>query len=163
MISSNKNLRLMNGWMNLLKSMAAQLMIITNEDPGNISAIKTKEDPIEINSTFKLFYQDLYNSGQSWWTSLHKKSLNLPKLTSNLRSQPYWMHPSFWGRQSEALEPVMICDTPHSISLYVDDILIFVKNLPKSPPHFLKIFEDFGNLSGYRINWTNSTQVYHRK
>jgi len=59
--------------------------------------------------------------------------------------------------QSEALEPVMIGDTLHSIFLYANDILIFAKNSSKSLPYLLKTFEDFGNLSGYKINWTKSS------
>jgi len=35
-------------------------------------------------------------------------------------------------RQSEALEPIIIQDTLHCISLYADDILIFTKNPSKT-------------------------------
>ena len=59
-------------------------------------------------------------------------------------------------RQSEALEPIIIHNTPHCISLYADDILIFTKNPSKSLPHLLKIFENFSSISGYKINWTKS-------
>ncbi len=55
-------------------------------------------------------------------------------------------------RQSEVLEPITIHNTPHHISLYADDILIFTQNPANSLPHLLKIFEVFGNISGYKIN-----------
>jgi len=59
-------------------------------------------------------------------------------------------------RQSEALEPIIIQDTLHCISLYADDILIFTKNPSRTLPHLFKIFENFSSISGYKINWTKS-------
>ena len=59
-------------------------------------------------------------------------------------------------RQSEVIEPITVHDTPHSISLFADDILIFIKNLAESFPHLMKIFETFSNISGYKINWSKS-------
>lgn len=54
------------------------------------------------------------------------------------------------------IEPIRVCDTPHFISLFADDVLIFIKNLSKSLPHLMKIFDTFCKISGSKINWSKS-------
>ena len=52
--------------------------------------------------------------------------------------------------------PICILGSEHYISLYVDDILIYLQSANKATPLILEIFEDFGCISGYKINWNKS-------
>lgn len=58
-------------------------------------------------------------------------------------------------RQNE-LCAIKIKSCNHSISLYADDILLYISALEKSMPAILKVFSEFGSLSGYKINWNKS-------
>ena len=59
-------------------------------------------------------------------------------------------------RQSISHNPIIIHNTKHFISLYADDILLFLQNISHSLPHVLNIFKNFGQVSGYKINWEKS-------
>lgn len=59
-------------------------------------------------------------------------------------------------RQSKNLAPIMVHNTPHYISLYADDILIYTSNPHLSIPFLLETFEQFGKIPGYKVNWTKS-------
>lgn len=59
-------------------------------------------------------------------------------------------------RQSDKIVPVMVHNTSHYISLYADDILIYTSNPAESIPFLLQTFEQFGRISGYKVNWTKS-------
>lgn len=49
-----------------------------------------------------------------------------------------------------------MCGTNHHISLYADDILLFLGNPLQSIPNIFTIFGSFGEISRYRLNWTKS-------
>ncbi len=59
-------------------------------------------------------------------------------------------------RQSESISPINIRNTHHHISLFADDILLFLEKLSHSIPHVLNLFDHFGSLSGFKINWSKS-------
>lgn len=59
-------------------------------------------------------------------------------------------------RQSMSISPISINGTRHYISLYADDILLFIENAPQSINHILQIFDQFSAISGYKINWLKS-------
>uniref|UniRef100_A0AAQ5XLH4 Reverse transcriptase domain-containing protein n=1 Tax=Amphiprion ocellaris TaxID=80972 RepID=A0AAQ5XLH4_AMPOC len=77
-----------------------------------------------------------------------------------------------------ALEPlaVTIREHPHlrglqvggvetTISLYADDVILYLYNAEESVPHLLNLITSFGKLSGYTINWSKSefmplTKIY---
>ncbi len=46
--------------------------------------------------------------------------------------------------------------TSHKISLYADDVLLYISNITDSVKECLKLFDTFGKLSGYKINWNKS-------
>ena len=60
-------------------------------------------------------------------------------------------------RQTTACSPIIVKDTHHYISLYADDILLFVDNPTYSIPNLLTVFNKFGEISGYKINWSKSS------
>ena len=60
-------------------------------------------------------------------------------------------------RTAEDIAPITICGSTHHISLYADDILLYLGNAQQSLPNVLSIFQCFSDISGYRINWTKSS------
>uniref|UniRef100_A0A3B3TBN1 Reverse transcriptase domain-containing protein n=1 Tax=Paramormyrops kingsleyae TaxID=1676925 RepID=A0A3B3TBN1_9TELE len=44
-----------------------------------------------------------------------------------------------------------------SVSLYADDLLLYLGNAPVDLPHVLNLFQTYESLSGYRINWAKSS------
>lgn len=59
-------------------------------------------------------------------------------------------------RSSPTISPISLGDTCHHISLYADDILLYLGNPVQSIPHILTTFEHYGKLSGFKINWQKS-------
>ncbi len=59
-------------------------------------------------------------------------------------------------RQSELILPISVKNTSDHISLFADDILLFLDNPVLSVRHVLNLFNQFSNLSRYKINWTKS-------
>lgn len=70
-------------------------------------------------------------------------ALSLEPLAQSIRQNPY-------------IEPIAFCNTNQYISLFADDILLYVNNALLSIPHFLQTFAQFSALLGYKINWTKS-------
>lgn len=63
-------------------------------------------------------------------------------------------------RQSSLVSPVSVHNTPHQLSLYADDILVFLQNPAQSLPPLLSICEEFGNMSGFKVNWSKSALLH---
>lgn len=63
-------------------------------------------------------------------------------------------------RRSTMVSPIRIHHTQHHLSLYADDVLLFLENPTQSVPHLLSICEDFGKLSGFKINWSKSALLH---
>ena len=59
-------------------------------------------------------------------------------------------------RLSHDYSPINIHNTRNYISLYADDIPLYLNNVPQTLPHLLSILDTFGNHSGYKINKTKS-------
>ena len=55
-------------------------------------------------------------------------------------------------RKLMLISPIKIKETQHHISLHADDILLFLDNPTNSIPYLLRLFDDFGKFSGYKIN-----------
>uniref|UniRef100_A0A3P9ITT7 Reverse transcriptase domain-containing protein n=1 Tax=Oryzias latipes TaxID=8090 RepID=A0A3P9ITT7_ORYLA len=47
-------------------------------------------------------------------------------------------------------------NTEHKVSLYADDLLLYVSDLIKSIPIIMTILENFGRISGYKLNLSKS-------
>lgn len=60
-------------------------------------------------------------------------------------------------RQSPVISPVTLFGSQHHISLYADDIILYLSDLNVSIPRVLQLFNQFSNMSGYRINWDKSS------
>ncbi len=58
-------------------------------------------------------------------------------------------------RKSEV--SIKIHDHNHSISLYADDIILYLDHFDVSVSSIIKEFDNFSSLSGYKINWSKST------
>lgn len=48
----------------------------------------------------------------------------------------------------------------HLISLFADDILLFLTDLKNSVPNLVSLIEDFGVFSGYKNNNTKSVLMF---
>lgn len=59
-------------------------------------------------------------------------------------------------RQHPEICPVNIKGIPHHLSLYADDILLYISNPQKSVPSVLALIKTFGTFSGFTINWEKS-------
>ncbi len=57
-------------------------------------------------------------------------------------------------RKSEV--SIKIHDHNHSISLYADDIILYLDHFDVSVSSIIKEFVNFSSLSGYKINWSKS-------
>ncbi len=55
-------------------------------------------------------------------------------------------------RKSEV--SIKIHDHNHSISLYTDDIILYLDHFDVSVSSIIKEFDNFSSLSGYKINWS---------
>lgn len=59
-------------------------------------------------------------------------------------------------RQSTTMQPISVGRTSHHLALYADDVLVFMENPVHSLDTLLNICSEFGNLSGFKINWNKS-------
>ena len=59
-------------------------------------------------------------------------------------------------RQSQLISPVEIHEQEHHLSLYADDILLFISRPETSIPALLTLISSFGKLSGFSVNWDKS-------
>lgn len=59
-------------------------------------------------------------------------------------------------RQSTDIAPITIEGRQQHISVYTDDVLLFVADPETSVPPLLDLLEHFGALSGFTINWNKS-------
>lgn len=59
-------------------------------------------------------------------------------------------------RSSPTISPITIRGIQHHVSLYADDVLLYMNNPVQCIPHVLSTFEHYGKLSGFKINWQKS-------
>jgi len=58
--------------------------------------------------------------------------------------------------QQSEISPIIIRNTYHHISLFADDIFLFLEKPSHSMSQVLNLFDHFGSLSGFEINWSKS-------
>lgn len=61
-------------------------------------------------------------------------------------------------RQSPELKGVMVSNKERRLSLFADDVLIYLQNPDQTFPELLNILKDFFGKSGYKLNITK-TQI----
>ena len=59
-------------------------------------------------------------------------------------------------RTSSVIKPITVHNTHRHLALYADDILFFLGDPLRSAPHLLSMMDEFGALSGLKINWSKS-------
>lgn len=60
-------------------------------------------------------------------------------------------------RQNENIKGVQISTSDHKISLYADDVLLFLRNTQSSLAEVITLIDNFSCISDYSINWAKST------
>ncbi len=106
------------------------------------------------------------------WIKLLYSAPSTVVLTNGLSSQPFNLHHGTWQGCplspllfALAIEPLAIAlrecqqitgitrgEAVHKVTLYADDLLLFISNPQTSLPAALTLLENFGQLSGYRLN-----------
>lgn len=66
-------------------------------------------------------------------------------------------------RNEANLSGITIGDQEHRISLYADDVILFLSKLSTSIPAILQLINRFGKFSGYNINDTKSSILFLNK
>ena len=61
-------------------------------------------------------------------------------------------------RQSEAIKGITMAGTEQKVALFADDVLVFLKEPEESFGGLMALLDDFGKLSGYKLN-ISKTQV----
>lgn len=70
-------------------------------------------------------------------------ALAMEPLATNIRNHP-------------SIAPLILGKVDHRISLYADDVVLFLSHPEESVPLLLELINKFGELSGYTINWDKS-------
>lgn len=60
-------------------------------------------------------------------------------------------------RENNSIKGITVSDIEHKISLYADDILLYLQNPHQSLRETFKIISTFSSISNYSINWNKST------
>lgn len=59
-------------------------------------------------------------------------------------------------RQSDLISGIRRADIMHKVSLYADDLLLYLSEVQQSIPHVLSLLDIFGQVSGYKLNLEKS-------
>ena len=55
-------------------------------------------------------------------------------------------------RLSQLVSPITLHNTRHHLSLFADDIMVYLEDPSQSIPHLLSICENYGKMSGFKVN-----------
>lgn len=166
---SFNNLRRLLNIMHSHKSQEQELSIIS------LDAEKAF-DQVEWDYMFKVLQK--FQMGESFiaWIKLLYNKPTARILTNNILSTKFQL--TRGNREGCSLSPLLFAlvieplaekirthpdiygyNTKHSnnkISLYADDVLLYITKPQISIPNILNLIEDFGSFSGYRIDWNKS-------
>lgn len=114
--------------------------------------------------TFLKWIQILYNSPTASVITNGLRSNNFPLLRGNRQGDP--LSPLLFNlaieplaqaiRQNGLLSGILVGEKEHKISLYADDVLIFLSNPQSSILSLIHTIALFSEFSGYRINFSKS-------
>lgn len=62
-------------------------------------------------------------------------------------------------RANQNINGITVCQHMFKINLFADDILLTLTKPEQSIVHLLKLINDFGSFSGYKINWSKSETI----
>lgn len=65
-----------------------------------------------------------------------------------------------WLRSQDEFEGITRFGLTHKLSLYADDLLLFISNPASSLPPVLEILGQFGRMSGYKLNIQKSELLF---
>uniref|UniRef100_A0A3B3IBF2 Reverse transcriptase domain-containing protein n=1 Tax=Oryzias latipes TaxID=8090 RepID=A0A3B3IBF2_ORYLA len=65
---------------------------------------------------------------------------------------------AIWLRAEERFKGIVRSGITHKVSLYADDVLLYISDPLKSLPILLDILDKFGSFSGYKVNYQKSEQ-----
>ena len=63
-------------------------------------------------------------------------------------------------RAHDSLAGIRIGGQEHRISLYADDVILFLTRLKDSIPNLIALIQKFGEFSGYKINFSKSSLLF---
>lgn len=66
-------------------------------------------------------------------------------------------------RNNPSIIPLILGNADHRISLYADDVVLFLSRPEESLHPLLDLIKTFGALSGYSINWDKSVIASYRR
>lgn len=66
-------------------------------------------------------------------------------------------------RVHDGLAGIQIGEQEHRISLYADDVILFLTRLKDSIPNVITLIQKFGEFSGYKINFSKSSLLFLNK
>ncbi len=66
-------------------------------------------------------------------------------------------------RVHDGLAGIQIGEQEHRISLYADDVILFLTRLNDSIPNLIALIQKFGEFSGYKINFSKSSLFFLNK
>ena len=117
-----------------------------------------------LGSRFIDWVKVLYNSRTAAVLTNGLRSANFPIQRGNPQGDP--LSPLLFAiaieplaeaiRQSKLISGVRVGEREHKITLYADDVLIFISDPCSSIPCLTRLISRFGAFSGYKINFTKS-------
>lgn len=66
-------------------------------------------------------------------------------------------------RNHPSIAPLILGQLDHRISLYADDVVLFLSHPEESIPPLLELINKFGELSGSTINWDEQIHVSQKQ